>query len=114
MVTLGILLVTVMGDGEQMFVLTQLVALIITAVKLAVITCQSQLAAVDYAVCILDGLLQTVCVKGKLGIGLGIGDICYLCGSKGIVTPYKIGTCQKCLGGLLGRYARITVVIVQE
>ena len=101
MVTLGILLVTVMGDGEQMFVLAQLVALIITAIQLAEITCQSQLAAVDYAVCILDGLLQTVCVKGKLGIVLCVGDSWNRSCSKGIITPNQLGTCKKRLGSLL-------------
>ena len=100
MVALCILLVSVMSDGEQMLVLTQLVALIVTSVQLAEITCKSQLAAVDYTVCILDGLLKTAVGLAEFRISLGICNSCNLGRCQRIVTPYQIGTCQKCLSGL--------------
>ena len=100
MVALCILLVTVMSNGEQMLVLTQLVALIVTSVQLAEITCKSQLAAVDYTVSILNGLLKTAVGLAEFRISLGICDSGNLGSGQRIVTPYQIGTCQKCLSGL--------------
>ena len=101
MVTLSVFLVTVVSDGKDVLVGTALVALILTAPQLAVIGIQSQLAAADNTVGILDCLLQTAVSLGKLGIGLGVCDSLNLCSSQRIVTPYQLGTCQKCLGSLL-------------
>ena len=101
MVTLSILLVSVMSDSEQVLILTQFVALIVTAIQLAEIICKSQLAAVYYTVSILNGLLQTAVGLAERRISLGVCDSGNLgCGQR-VVTPYQIGTCQKCLCGLL-------------
>ena len=114
MVALSIQLVAVVSNGEQVLIGVTLVALVVASEELREVGIEGQTTAVDDLVGILDGLLQTGVVFGELWVGLRVGDGGYLIGCQRIVAPDEIGTCQQCLGSLLGRYAWVAAVVEQQ
>ena len=113
-VTLGVDLVAIMGNGEEVLVGAALVALVFATVELVIFGVEFQQTAADNLIGILDGFLQTAVGLRELRIGLSVSDGLHLGSRERIVTPYKIGTGKQSLGCLTRGHARIAIVILQQ
>ena len=113
-VTLGIDLVTIVSNGEEVLVGAALVALVVTTIELVIFGVELQQTAADNLIGIFDGLLQTTVGLRELRIGLSVSNGLHLGSRERIVTPNEIGTSKQGLSSLTRGHARIAVIVLQQ
>ena len=114
MVALSVEFVAVVSNGEQVLVGSALVALIVAAKEFAEVGVESQFAAADNLVGILDGFFQTCVGLSEGRVGLCACNGCHLGLRERIVAPNQVGACQQSLCRLFRRNARVAVVVEQQ